>query len=170
MRKEREKKKQVSGVATAYTDSWFRKSEQKSFFQRSVILEYRTVICYYMTLCYVMILIILVQLIVLFVNVVLKENLLNIFYYVVSGFKMPEISWFTLLMTFTVVRKSTVGTNVCRYYKEWRQRYKGRFVSTRMLYCTKVFTLVLYFCVRLVFYHFEFLLRVGKWHKERSSS
>jgi len=34
---------------------------------------------------------VLVQLIVLFVNVVLKENLLNIFYYVVSDFKMPEI-------------------------------------------------------------------------------
>jgi len=142
-----------------------------------------------------MILIVLVQLIVLFVNVVLKENLLNIFYYVVSDFKMPEISWSILLMrsltcqhvkdVVRVVRESTVGTNVHRCYKEWRQWYKGRtlflkpkssfsftvtltnirnypsqfprllrFVSTRMLYWTEVFTWVLYF----VFYHFEFLL------------
>ena len=45
-----------------------------------------------MTLCYVIIITILVQLIALFVNAVLKENLLNIFYYVVSDFRMLEIS------------------------------------------------------------------------------
>ena len=45
-----------------------------------------------MTLCYVIIITILVQLIALFVNAVLKENQLNIFYYVVSDFTMLEIS------------------------------------------------------------------------------
>ena len=33
-----------------------------------------------------------------------------------------------------------------------------RFVTTRMLYCTEVFTLVLYFVFYFVFYHFELLL------------
>ena len=47
-----------------------------------------------------MILTVLAQLIVLLVNVDLKENLLNIFYYAVSDFKMPEICWMTLLMRY----------------------------------------------------------------------
>jgi len=67
-------------------------TEQKSFSEKGDIGISYTVVCYYMTLCYVMILTVLVQLIVLFVNVVLKENLLNIFHYVVSDFKVPEIS------------------------------------------------------------------------------
>jgi len=68
----------------------------------------------------------------LFVNVILKENLLNIFYYVVSDFKMPEISWFTLLMRSLTCQHVVYSCQrICcwhqclRCYKEWRQGYKG---------------------------------------------
>jgi len=77
-------------VCGSYTRELIPEVGTKVFFQRSVILEYRTVVCDYMTLCYVMILIVLIQLIVLFVNMVLKENLLNIFCYVVSDFKFQD--------------------------------------------------------------------------------
>jgi len=53
----------------------FQKWKESLFPEKSVILEYRTVVSCYMTRCYVMILTALVQLIVLFVNVVLKDNL-----------------------------------------------------------------------------------------------